>query len=112
MVGHVCDIVFVDSATFTIYIVNIDAAFTMSVIDKINQSGLRFSKTHPAIKAKDFPAVTQVSVSNIDDKWCKKDMLKAYFSNRKISSGGPVHKVEVVGKGRTIISFESSSSLG
>ena len=90
----------------------IHAAFRMSVIEKINQSGLRFSKTHPVIKAVDFPAITQISISNIDDKKCRDALLSDYFSNRKKSSGGPVKKVDVIGRGQAIVSFKDSSSVG
>ena len=90
----------------------VHAAFRMSVIEKINQSGLRFSKTNPSIKAVDFPAITQISVSDIDDKKCKDALLHAYFSNRTKSSGGPVKKVDVIGRGRAIVSFEDNSSVG
>ena len=84
----------------------------MSVIEKINQSGLRFSRTHPPIKAVAFPAVTQIAVSNIDDNKCRDALLRNYFSNCKKSSGGPVKMVEVIGRGRAIVSFEDSSSVG
>ena len=84
----------------------------MSVTEKINQSGSRFGKDHPVIKALDFPAITQVSISNIDDKKCRDALLRDYFSNRKKSSGGPVKKVDVIGRGRAIVSFEDSSSVG
>ena len=84
----------------------------MSVIEKINQSGLRFSKNYPVIKAVDFPVVTQISVSNIDDIKCRDALLRDYFSNRRKSSGGPVKKVDIIGRGRAIVSFEDSSSVG
>ena len=86
--------------------------FRMSVIKRINQSGLCFRKTHPAIRAMTFPAITQVSISNIDDKKCRDAFLCDYFSNRKKSSGGPVKKVDVIGRGRAVVSFEGSSSVG
>ena len=84
----------------------------MSVIERINQSGSRFGKTHPIIKAVEFPAITQVSISNIDDKKCRDALLHDYFSNRKKSSGGPVKKVDVIGRGKAIVIFIDSSSVG
>ena len=97
--------------SITIYFLT-HAAFRMSVIEKINQSGFRFSKTHPPIKAVDFPVVTQIAVSDIDDIKCRDAPLHAYFSNRKKSSGGPLKKVDIIGRGRAIVSFEGSSSVG
>ena len=94
------------------FIFLIHAAFRMSVIERINQSGSCFRKNHPPIKAVDFPAITQVSVANIDDKKCRDALLRDYFSNRKKSSGGPVKEVDVIGRGRAIVSFEDSSSVG